>query len=282
MMKTSFKHKIFGLALIMVGLAACDTAKQDVSPIISPDIKPLATFTTDFTGTISEGDTIKYTITLDKMIERAITFSVKQTGGTADANDWTAASAVMEPYTKEVQLNLIITADNFPEVAETATFEIGAFTIADRYLVRPATVNPKPSVNITNVNNTEDNNYTVAVGWPNTDDDWDVRIYSATDGRWSDMGESGADPEIIDQLWDGDPDGTYYIAVNPYTVTENVTNFTVSIGHSDQTVSFYTCQFNVADVAGYTTSAANWYQIMKIEKVGSVYTLTNLMPVPTK
>jgi hypothetical protein len=136
--------KLFGLAVLMaVAIAGCDTASQDVEPVVSPDGYPTATFAPT-TKTCNEGDTIYFTITTDKPIDRSITFTFKQKGGTADSDDYTAFPAVLQPYTKSVDL-MIITWQDFDYAAtETVQGEIGAYSIADRYLLNPLTVNPTP------------------------------------------------------------------------------------------------------------------------------------------
>ena len=149
-MRKYFKYKLIGLGLILIGIAACDTAEQEVSPIISPDGKPEATFVLVPGTTITEGDTIIYTITTDKKIERSMTFSFKQTGGTATDHDYVVVPGVIEPYTLSTQVIIITANDNVLGDAKTLTGEIGAFSIADRYLLNPSTVNPTPSFTINN------------------------------------------------------------------------------------------------------------------------------------
>jgi len=150
-MRKYLVYKVLGLAFIVLGMVACDTASQDVEPVISPDGYPVATFVNTTGTTVVEGKSITYKITIDKMIDRALTFSLKQTGGTAvDGEDFVCEPAVLAPYTKEVNL-VIETFEDFDTGAtETIIGEIGVFGIADRYLLNPATVNPKVTFTITN------------------------------------------------------------------------------------------------------------------------------------
>jgi hypothetical protein len=150
-MRKYFRYKLITLALFIVSMAACDTANQDVSPVISPNGKPVATFTAVPGTTVTEGDTIFYTITIDKMIDRSITFSFNQTGGTAVVDeDYTVAPVVLEPYTTSVTMMFISYRDDKVDPTETIIGEIGAFSIADRYLLNPSTVNPKPTLTLNN------------------------------------------------------------------------------------------------------------------------------------
>jgi len=143
-----------------MALVSCDQASQDVSPIISPSGYATATFTTDFTGSnVSEGDTITYTITLNKMLDRAVTFSVKVNQGPLSMDDIydeeleeedQLYSTRMAPYTTEASLSIVFQKDWVYDPAETGTIEIGAFGIAEKNLLNPATVNPKLNLTVSN------------------------------------------------------------------------------------------------------------------------------------
>lgn len=277
-----FKYKILGLALLVVVIVACDTANQDVSPVISPDGYPVATFTSNFSGTtIAEGDTIKYTITTDKMLDRALTFTVEQTGGTANENDFSAETAVLAPYTNQVKLNIVITADNFPEIAETLSLKVGVFGLGDRYLLNPSTVNPALDLNITNVNKA--GRLTIAFGWSTPADDYDVVAFSAVDGPWGAAGTAD-NPEIMMDILDADPDGAYTFNIIPYAVTSVKTDYTISIGLSNQSVQFFPGVFDNSKLDTYTMdvfTVASWgnpdsYRLLNIVKTGSAYTFTQL------
>ncbi|NOQ26098.1 MAG: hypothetical protein GQ564_12100, partial [Bacteroidales bacterium] len=85
-MRKNLKYNIIGLALLLLGIVSCDTATQDQTPIVEPDDSyPVVTFTLENTGTsFNEGDTIVlYTVSIDKTINRSLTFHGTQTGGTA-------------------------------------------------------------------------------------------------------------------------------------------------------------------------------------------------------
>lgn len=161
-MRKYIKYKLIGLALILVGIAACDTADQDVSPVISPNGKPVATFSVVPGTTVTEGDTIIYNITIDKKIDRAITFSFKDTGGTATTDDFVVVPGVLEPYTLSTKVLIITINDDVLGDPKTLIGEVGAFSIADRYLLNPSTVNPKSTLT---VNNWVSPNLKVSFSW---------------------------------------------------------------------------------------------------------------------
>lgn len=152
MMKTLLKFKILGLALLAISFFACDSADQETSGVISPAIKPVATFTTDFTGTtINEGDTIIVTIKTDKWLDRALTFSARINSGTLSDDDIEVTPGVISPYSDSTAVQVVFLKDWEVDDAETAVLEFGLFTVADRYLVNPTTVNKV--INLTAVNN---------------------------------------------------------------------------------------------------------------------------------
>ena len=79
------------------------------------------------------------------MIDRALTFAFRQTGGTATDEDYSAASAVISPYTKSTQLIIQTNEDFDTDASETLVGEIGVFGIADRYILRSGSVTQSPS-----------------------------------------------------------------------------------------------------------------------------------------
>lgn len=163
MMKNYISYKLIGLALLIVSIVACDTADQDVSPIISPDGKPIATFTTDFTGsTINEGDTLKYIVTTNKAQDRAITFSARINSGTLTDDDIEVIPGVLSPYTTSATVEVVFLKDWEDTADETAVMEFGAFSIADRYQPNLSTVNPILNLTVLNYVSPE---LTVSLDW---------------------------------------------------------------------------------------------------------------------
>jgi hypothetical protein len=150
MMKRNTLYKLLGLALLVVGVISCDTASQDVEPVVSPDGYPVATFVNSTGTTVTEGDTIIYDISIDKTIDRAITFSFNQTGGTCNSDDYYVVPAVISPYYKSAQLLIVFNKDYDYTASETLIGTIGAFSIADRYLLNLSTVNPTLNATVNN------------------------------------------------------------------------------------------------------------------------------------
>ena len=177
MMKNKVLYKILGLALLLVGAVACDTASQDVEPVISPDGYPMATVAPVAT-TVSEGNQLIINITTDKPIDRSLTFTFKQTGGTADEDDYSVAPAVIAPYTKSTQMVINTYIDYDFTASETIVGEIGVYSIAEKYLLNPATVNPY-QLTIT-INNTVSPELNIDFSW-DAEVEYQGETYQAAD-----------------------------------------------------------------------------------------------------
>jgi hypothetical protein len=252
-MKKYIKIKLIGLALIGVIIAGCGkTASVDPAPVVSPDGYPVATFTTDFAGTdVTEGDTILYTITLDKTIDRSITFHATQTDGDAELHaDYEATDGVLAPYTLETEVMVVITDDGDPEDAETLSFEVGATSIADRYLVHPDVVNPTQALNVANLN--DPTLLTIKFEW-DTDSDIDILTspgYLATDtvDYWGTGGATGANPEFDYSIWLADPVGTYWVYILNWG-DPTPFNYTFTLGLPDGTNQSFDGSFDYATAA---------------------------------
>lgn len=236
-MRKYIKYNLLGLALLALVMAGCDTASQEVAEVISPDDYPQVTFETDATGTAySEGDTIVYTVTLEKWLDRAITFSARVVGGDATGDDFTVKPAVISPFTSSAELMIVINEDDAADPDETVSMEIGAFSIADRYLVHPDTENPVIDFTIENWESDVlqmafywDRDVDVNPNYPDYPDhvntlhagsemDFDIFIADAAgydnDDPWATWNSAtyaatGSEPEEL--VFDGLADGTYVI-----------------------------------------------------------------------
>jgi len=176
-MKKDIAYKLLGLVFIIAGMVACDTASQDTEPVISPDGYPMATITPAAT-TVAEGDQLIINITTDKMIERSLTFAFTQTGGTADADDYEVTTAVIAPYSKSAQMVITPVIDADITASETLEGEIGVYSIAEKYLLNPNTVNP---VNVSfTITNTPSPDLDISFSW-NADVVIDEETYDAAD-----------------------------------------------------------------------------------------------------
>lgn len=285
-MKKHIVHRIVGFALLVIALAACDTATQDVEPIVSPAGYPMVTFQTSSGNTVSEGDTITYTITMDKTIDRSVTFSVNQTGGTAvNHHDYEVIPATVQPYSLEAELLIVFPLDDVPETGElTFQGEIAINSVGDKYLVNPNVVFPTLDVSLKSVN--DPTLLTVMLSW-DTEDDIDIVTYRDTLAgapleEWGDGGATGANPEIDMSLWLSDPPGTYYVSIMHWGA--DPFDYTFTLGYPDQSVQAITGTFDSDNLGNYIEDIwTAWgdpgyesYRILKVEIDGTSFTVTEL------
>ncbi len=150
-MRKIIKYKVLGILVLLAAITSCETAKQDVEPIVSTDGYPVVTFTPKQTyTTVKEGDTLVYNISIDKLIDRSLTFSARIIGGNGDENDIIITPGVIAPYSKQTAVKVVIPQDWDIEGDETMKLEFGMFSIADRYILDPATVNPVLNLTVKN------------------------------------------------------------------------------------------------------------------------------------
>ena len=277
----------------MMFAVSCDllrTAEQDASPVISPDAKPNVTYTANISGdVVKEGDKFIYTITTDRPIDRPITFTPNQIGGTAGEEDYEVSPVVLEPYTTEVKMVIAFIADDYPEVEETLKLEIGVYGIADRYLMNPNVENPI-TVDLKIANANDPAALTIAMGWNDEDMDYDFVIWSDTPEdpmtEWGDEGATGDNPETDKSIVLDDPMGTYYVSIMDWD--EGPFDYKFSIGHPNGKVEFIEGTFD-RDAKEYTNDPWRaWgdpedpedyedsFRVLKVEKSETGFTVTKL------
>ena len=230
-MKRYFKYNlVIGLALLIISFVSCNTAEQDVEPIVDvDDTYPVASFITDFTGAnVAEGDTVVYTISLNKPISADLTFTATVIGGTADGSDIEAINGTIAAYDTETEVSVVFTQDWAADDAETAEVEIGITGLGEKYLVHPSTVNAVLNVTVANyvpdvltISCAWDKDVVINSNEPYHEDytyiehagsnmDFDMEVYDQDDnfiaGAWT-----GDSPEILEISGADLPNGTYYV-----------------------------------------------------------------------
>lgn len=269
------------VAVLITANFACDAPDQEVEPIIGYDRYPKVTITPDKAVTnVKEGDTIVFTITMDKMIDRPLTFSFLQTGGAAGAADFEGTTVKLAEYTTSAQMTLVFTDDNLPENTENLKLEIEIHSLAERYLIHPTSVLPKIEYTISNVY--WDGGLTVAFGWANDHNDIDIFSISQNEGSWN-LQATGDNPEIMAGVWNEDADGEYYMTLDPYSVEGTKFDYTIYVNHPDGKVEFFTGTFDMAKRAEYTVDYFEYwdmdtYRFLKVVKSGTSYTVTKALP----
>ncbi|MBN1117021.1 MAG: hypothetical protein JXA77_07450 [Bacteroidales bacterium] len=273
---------LLSIALVVFALSSCEKP-QEVADPISPDGYPVVTFTTDFSGTsVTEGDTIIYSISIDKMLDRQLRFAPIILDGTGDDHDIIYNEAAIAPYTTETELMIVFAADDYPEVAETMQIEIGLERLAEKYLVNPSTTNPVLDLTVNNYN--DPSVLTIAFEWDGEDNDIDIvagYVYNDTLWGWG-YAASSDNPEILTSIWPDDPDGTYLVGLDPYHVEGSGFNYVVSIGYPDQSVGFFSGYFDLNSTGTYTYDYVydyEWpvYRFLEVVNRGGTFTVTHAL-----
>lgn len=282
-MKIFSKINIIGLVLLMAGFASCETADQTPAEPISPNYKPTVTVTSDVTGKVNEGSTVTYTISFDKPIERAVTFTPTITGGTADDHDYEALEPVtIAPYTTSVELKVVLLQDYLVETDENLQIQLEILTIADQFLVHPDTV--LAPIDLTIASPGDPTLLTINFAWDN-DNDNDMLVYSDTATYpatlWGTGGATSANPEIDHSIWLEDPTGDYYVTVVDYDEGVNF-NYTFSLQQPNGTIQTITGTFDGTTypyenfVGPASWGSPNAYKILKVVNDGTKFVVTKL------
>lgn len=137
-------NKLYLLAMAMLLLVvaiSCD-ATDDIAAEVNPNDYPVLTITSDATSgvTVNEGDApvFTFTATLSQMLDRPVLISARQIGGTADTDDYSFSTAVIQPYSTQATLSVAINPDGIVEDTEDLSIEVGAFDVGSMYTVSPA------------------------------------------------------------------------------------------------------------------------------------------------
>lgn len=283
-MKRNYIFNILGLVVLVLGLVSCHE-EQDVEPVVGTKDYPTFSVTRDFEGdVITEGDTISYTITLEKMMVDPITFAIlEDTSSTVDNHDVTWESVTIDPYSSEATLMVVAEYDGLPEISdESFNFEIGVFGIGDRYLLNPKQEKYTQSLTLKNYN--DPTLLSIALSW-DIDADIDMVTYRDTLSgavleEWGASGATGAMPELDHSIWLSDPVGDYYVSLMNWG--EPTFDYSFVLGYPDGTTETITGTFDATknlteDIwmawgdPGYFS-----YRVLKVSNDGSKFTVTHL------
>ncbi|MBI9055841.1 MAG: hypothetical protein JEY96_18610 [Bacteroidales bacterium] len=262
-MKRYFKYKIIGLTLLIASFVSCNTADQDVESIVEVNNSyPVVNFTTNFTGnTASEGDTIEYHMSLNKPINKDLTFSAYIISGTADASDIEVVTGTIIAYETETNVSVIFTQDWLADDSETIEIEFGLASLGEKYLVHPSTTNPVLNLTISNfvpdlltitcdwekdviINSNEvyHEDYTF-IEHASANMDFDIFVFDEADNKVA-SAETGSCPEVIEISGADLPNGTYnvysFLYANDFAHW-NTDNEPETINHIDVP---FTCNFS--------------------------------------
>ncbi len=275
-MKNFIKYKIAVCFLLLMSVA-CDQ-DQDVSPIQDPATKPLISIarTDGGSNTLVEGDVLEYTITTDKMMAKEMVFSLVVNGGEVDETDFLIEGGVLAPYTTSTTMTVTVLADDVPELGEDAELTIEATDYATNWRLNPAAETAEMSTSVANVN--MDGVVSIALSWPNPEDDLDFYIFTSGGSNWGGGASAGStNPEVNLNLWPEDPNGDYYVEMDPFHLEGTSTPYKLSLGLPDGSVQFIEGVFDTANAESWETGPGG-YRLLKVTVLDGAVTFTNLAP----
>jgi hypothetical protein len=280
-MEFNIKNKLIALACAMLTLTACDQDK-DAEPVMDANTKPTITVTRIDEGAgsdaINEGDILEFEVKTSKWMEGAIDFEVQVENLVEHLDYEILAAPSIRPYSSTGNLVIEILSDNFPETAEELTLTVIATDIAQNWRLNPSSLTGTTfDLSVNNIN--AEGAYSIGYIWGDDHDDYDMYIYSvAEDDFWGGDqvydAATGNYPETTTALKTSDPDGTYYIGVDPYAVEHETTEYTVSVGLEDGSSQVFTGTLDLNDEEIPMNGGV--FNLLKIEKTGTTITVTHL------
>ncbi|MCB2195161.1 MAG: hypothetical protein KQH79_04840 [Bacteroidetes bacterium] len=284
-MKRKLIYNIIGLAILITGIVSCDQASQEASPIVEPDASyPVVTgITLETTGTIREGDTIVYTIAINKPLTHSLTFSaiVDSTATTlVEHEDFDFEGGTIPAWETEGELWIVSHKDFIPEPAGVVAFDITLESEGEKYTLHPdneypptqeITINPGLWLDITMEWSSSDDIDFVIFKEDNTDPYFDINYSS---GATLDMPEGSSDIGRDDV-------GTYYIGIIHWGVP--AFDYTFTFGSASDGIETITGTFNsdylrAYDIDPWTAWGGVYhaYRVIKVVNDGTNYTVTKL------
>lgn len=280
-MELNNRYKLFTLGLLFLGVSSCD--EQEVAAIRTLDTKPNITITrideNASNPIVMEGDILEFEVKTDRMMESAVNFSAISSTLLADLDYEVLSGGVIAPYTNSSIMVIQIIEDNFPELDEASNLVILPQELAQNWQLHPNSLEGTAfNYTVKNVNPLG----AISFGflWADDHDDFDVYIYSQEeDDYWGDdiyESATGNYPEVSAALKNEDPDGTYYITVDPYDVAHDASAYTVSVGFEDGSSQVFTGTLNLKNADHPMIDGL--YHLLTIVKNGSTATVTHITP----
>ena len=245
-MKKSILYKLLAIVIVATSLSSCQE-DQEVSAVQSTANYPVATYTVT-KGDINDfkqGDTLVYTITMDRMLEDDLSFVVQfGDDSETDEHEVEVSGGSLPAFTSETTIQMVAIQDNIPDGDKGLEFTISVTSLATKYLLNPTTVHPDVATTIKNFN--DPIGLTVVFGWDDDAADFDLLSTQAPEVAWGNGGATGANPEIDQAVWSADPPGDYYYGFDAYDVPAEVNNYYLKVGHPDGTVENFEGVINIS------------------------------------
>ncbi|MDA3892366.1 MAG: hypothetical protein PF517_11945 [Salinivirgaceae bacterium] len=275
------KNKIISiLGFVVMALVFSGCYEQEVADPISTEGYPVATITTDFSGTsLREGESIIFNIQLDKPIDHDLSFApLVLEGSIGDDHDYEISGGTVSAYETSGQLVVTFSDDMLAETSEQIKFEVGVHGIGDRYLLSESQVYPAFEYSVE-----PPNALTINFGW-DSDDDYDIVIYKDDSGypytNFSDNGATVANPELDASIKITDT-ATFYVGVMNWGTPS--ADYTMLLESPDGSLETMTGTFDADNLSKYYMDDwSAWgghyysYRVIEIISSGSGFTITKL------
>jgi len=273
--------KIF-LILLSVSIVSLSCSSDDDSTPIDPS--NFATATVNYNGPSSVAEnagSVDVDISLSKPSAANTSFTITQVGGTAEEGvDYTLTNVPVASFTTSGVLTVNVINSPFPKPDRTLLLEVSTPEFGAELLNSSSNVPYSISLTITDVNPTD--GLTVGYDW-NEDQasDLDLTVFYE-DGTEVAILATADVPEIGPSLiLNTDPDGTYYIDMQPYDFSELQIDYNFGIAKPNGEVVELTGTFDFTNIGNYETDesgalGATAYRLVKVVKSGSNYTITSL------
>lgn len=275
---------LFFIGLLSITLVNCDVETSSVDPtdIGGTEQLVIPTITPDVAGgEIAEGSTITFDIEFDKSVRQTVTWIPVVVGGSASEDDVDLSdTGVVNPYRTSASLSVPVLDDGIPEENQTITIQLQPISVESGYWISPEFDNPTFTYTI--VSPVDPDDLIVAMEWDfDASHDMDMFAFSEVNGPW-DSAATGDIPESKNMVWGVDPDGTYFLGVDPFDIQDGATviDTKFSFGQPNGQIDVFEHAFDVVNRdAVYMTDDYNGttvYLLFRIEKVGTEFTITEL------
>jgi len=266
------------LLSVSLGIFSCDS-NDDFAPI---DPNGFAVATANYSGpsTVAENEgSITVDVNLSKPSSGATPFTISQVGGTAvEGEDFTLTNLNIPSFNTSGELVVNVIDNPFPQPDRTAILEVSTPEFGTELLNPSSNLPYQINLTISDVNSTD--GVTIGFDWNHDHaDDLDLTIFDDFGNELRFLATADV-PEIGVLLLNSDPDGTYYVDMQPYSFSEPQIDFNFGISTPNGDISEFTGTFDTENLGSYTSDESpvlgTSYRLLQIVKSGTNYTITQL------
>jgi len=270
------------LLILTVGLFITSCESDNIADTIDPNNFPTATFSlanpSDAGATIAEdSDGVVVNVMTDKPVNNGTSFGGEQVGGTAiEGEDFEIKATAIAAFGTSGTVSIVPINNPFPKTDRTVVVEVGPDVEFVESLLNPNTQLPfTVSFTITDVNPSTGVN--VGFAW-DEDAAADLDLVTLNEAGANVSGgalATGENPEIGIAVANTRPDGDYFVNVDLFDIEGTPIDFNFGISKPNGEVVEFSGTFDPNNLGQYTEQDGT-YRLVKINKVGTTYTITQL------